>query len=76
MVFLPPLDGDHPLDIALLSQWPDAAYYQSLVMLRATMSIDSVLVAIDLPQRKNVRLFLTAPDLEPNDPGFFDRRVT
>ena len=60
------LDGNYPLNTSVLHQGPESAYHKTLKMFARQMDIDSFLIAINLPQRKYIRLFTAPADLVLN----------
>src|SRR5262249_30264267 len=65
------LDRYHPLDIPLLRQRPDTIRHEALKVLARKVSIERCLVAINLPQREDVRLFAASADVELDYAGLF-----
>ena len=65
------LDGNHSLNTSILHQRPDAVYHEPLKMIACEVSINSFLISINLPQRKDVRSFVASADVVLEDARLF-----
>ena len=57
-------DRDHHLCIPLLRQRPDPVDHDALKMFARNVSIDRFLIAVNFPQRKDIRILAASADFE------------